>query len=311
MNQLNRFLGVALLLTVSFVVSRQQLDGAERPSKVGPAKQTRIPGLVNTYQLTDKIYSGSQPDTDEAFAALKKLGIKTIISVDGSKPDVAGAHKFGLHYVHLPIGYDGVPTNRLAELSKVTTVEPGPFYVHCHHGLHRGPTGAAVICEATAGWTPDEAVAWLHEVGTSPDYPGLFRSAREFKMPTRAELNAATNFPEIAHTSSLVDTMVAIDDHFSWIKQSQKAGWKTPPNNPDIAPDHEATMLWELFREIPRATDLKGRTTDFREKLAHAEASADQLRTVLKERADNIKLDAAFEQTSQSCSACHEDYRNK
>lgn len=270
-----------------------------------------IPGLQNTYQVTDNIYSGSQPDTAEAFAALKRLGIKTIISVDGSKPDVAGAHSFGLHYVHLPFGYDGVPPNRMAELAKVTQVEPGPYYVHCHHGQDRGPTGVAVICEATAGWTPDEAVRWLHEVGTSPDYPGLFRSAREFKMPTPAQLNAATNFPELAQTSTLVDTMVSIDDHFSALKDSQKAGWKTPPDHPDISPDHEAVLLWELFREIPRAADLKGRPEDFREKLVDAENAADHLRTVLGRPVDGSTSDQAFKQMGDSCNACHQVYRNK
>ena len=75
-----------------------------------------IPGIHNAFQVTEKIYSGSQPEGDAAFAALQKLGVKTILSVDGSKPDVERAHKFGLRYVHLPFSYDGIPTNRVVEL---------------------------------------------------------------------------------------------------------------------------------------------------------------------------------------------------
>lgn len=275
------------------------------------AQPVELPGLSNAFQVTPQLYSGSQPDTDAAFQALVKLGVKTIISVDGSKPDIEGAHKFGLHYVHLPFGYDGVPTNRVADLAKVIQIEPGPFYVHCHHGMHRGPTAVAIMCEANAGWTPGQAVAWLHEAGTSDDYPGLYRSARKFAAPTAAEMASATNFPELAHSSSLVDTMVAIDDHSSWLKQSQRAGWRTPPGHPDISPVHEAMMLLELFREVPRATDLTGRTKDFRQKLAAAEKTAENLHTLLAKPAPGPELDAAFTRATQSCAACHKTYRNR
>ncbi|MGH7972134.1 MAG: cytochrome c [Limisphaerales bacterium] len=274
------------------------------------AKPIHLAGLRNTFHVTARIYSGSQPDSDAAFEALTKLGVKTIVSVDGSKPDVEGAHKFGLHYVHLPFGYDGVPTNRVADLAKVIQIEPGPFYVHCHHGMHRGPTAVAVMCEADEGWTPEQAVAWLRQVGTSDDYPGLYRSAREFKPPTPAELAAATNFPELAPTSSLVDTMVAIDERSSWLKQSQQAGWKSPPGHPDMSPVHEAMMLWELFKEVPRATDLSGRTEDFRQKLDEAALAAENLHSVLAKPGAGPALDAAFSRSTQSCAACHKSYRN-
>lgn len=301
-------------LTMAIASSLTGLRAADNPAPAPTntiAKPIAIPGLQNTFRVNDRIISGSQPDTDIAFAALKQMGIKTIISVDGSKPDVAGAHKAGLHYVHLPFGYDGVPSNRVAELAKVIQIEPGPFYVHCHHGQHRGPTAVAVMCEADAGWTPEQAVVWLREAGTSDDYPGLYRSAREFRPPTKAELNAATNFPELAQSSSLVDTMVAIDEHFSWLKQSKKAGWKTPPKHPDISPDHEATMLWELLREVPRATDLAGRPEDFRKKLAGAEDAANNLRTLLKKPADAAAINAGFTHLDDACFNCHRSYRNK
>ena len=240
--------GIAWLVAVGFAL--HSLRAAEVPAAVQTnqiAKPIHLDGLQHTYQVTDRIFSGSQPDSDTAFAALTRLGVKTIVSVDGSKPDVDLARRFGLHYIHLPFGYDGVPPQRVAELAKVVAVQPGPFYVHCHHGLHRGPTAVAVMCEADEGWTPEQAVAWLHEVGTSDDYPGLYRSAREFKPPTPEQWAAATDFPEVAHVSSLVDAMVAIDEHVGWLKQSQKAGWKTPPAHPDISPAHEATMLWSCF----------------------------------------------------------------
>jgi protein tyrosine phosphatase (PTP) superfamily phosphohydrolase (DUF442 family) len=110
----------------------------------GPAfTRLEISGIHNAFRVTDKVYSGSQPEGDEAFVALAKLGVKTIISVDGSKPDVEAAHKHGLRYIHLPFGYDGVPTNRIVELAKAAETLSGPIFVHCHHGLPRGPTAVA------------------------------------------------------------------------------------------------------------------------------------------------------------------------
>jgi hypothetical protein len=269
-----------------------------------------IAGVHNAFRVTDKVYSGSQPQGDAAFAALAKLGVKTIVSVDGGKPEVEAARKHGMRYVHLPIGYDGVPTNRLVELAKVAA-GPGPFFVHCHHGLHRGPAAVAIMCEASAGWSPTRAETWMHEAGTAPDYAGLFRSAREFKAPTAAELAAVTELPEIARTSSLVDAMVAIDEHFSWLKQSQKAGWKTPAGHADISPPHEATILWEHYRELARTPDTANRPADFRAKLADAERAAETLRRLLSENTDTAKLDAAFKVSTQTCVACHRTYRNK
>jgi len=275
------------------------------------AKPIEIAGVHNAFQVTPKVISGSQPEGDAAFAALAKLGVKTIVSVDGGKPDVEGARKHGLKYVHLPIGYDGVPTNRVVELSKVSTELQGPFFVHCHHGKHRGPAAVAVMCEADGSLTSDKAVIFLRQAGTSDDYPGLYRSAREFKKPTSAQLAAVKELPETARTSSIVDAMVIIDEHFDWLKKCQAAGWKTPPGHADISPANESTILWEQFREMARMDDTAKRSDDYRAKLAESEKTAAALQKLLKRPADKTALDATFKLVTQSCAACHKDYRNQ
>ncbi len=275
------------------------------------AKSLKIPGIHNAFRVTENIYSGSHPEGDAGFAALQKIGVKTIVSVDGGKPDVETARKYGLKYVHLPFGYDGVPTNRVAELAKVTAMFRGPYFVHCHHGLHRGPAAVAIICEASEGWTTNRAVAWMREAGTASDYPGLYRAAREFKLPTAAQLVAVKELPEVSRTSSLVETMVLIDEHFSWLKQSQKAGWKSPPGGADISPAHEAIMLWEQLREMSRMSDTAKRPEDYRVKLKGAERAAENLKTLCRKLSNDFALDAALKTVSQSCAACHKKYRNE
>jgi protein tyrosine phosphatase (PTP) superfamily phosphohydrolase (DUF442 family) len=275
------------------------------------AQPIEITGVHNAFRATEKLYSGSQPEGDATFAALAQRGIKTIVSVDGGKPDVAAARKHGLRYIHLPYGYDGIPTNRVAELAKVISQETGPFYVHCHHGKHRGPAAIAVMALAAEGWTTNQAVAWLREAGTADDYPGLYRAAREFCAPTPAAINAVGALPEVAQPSSLVEAMVTIDAHLENLKLAQKAGWKTPPGHADISPPHEATLLWEQYREIARLADMAERPADYRQKLAEAEQLTDALRQELKTGAASEILDATFKRVSQNCVPCHKQHRNE
>lgn len=285
-----------------------------RPTNAVSSGATRlnVPGLQNTFRVTERIFSGSQPDTETAFAALAELGVKTVVSVDGNKPDVEAAHKFGLIYVHLPIGYGPVPTNRVAELAKLMTLRPGPFYVHCRHGIYRGPTAVALMCEGTDGWSSAQAVAWLGEVGASLFYPGLYRSVREFKKPSAAELNAVMDLPETVESSSLVKRMVSMDQHFSGLKQAQKSGWLTPDGHADAAARRHAAGLWDQLRKLYRTNFLNARPEDFQGKMLDALKAAENLHTLLSAKVPGKEaLDTALERTAETCATCHGRYRDQ
>src|SRR5262245_5214765 len=100
-------------LGVLLVVAGCQAKPAEptvpptAPAHSGEIQPLEVPGLHNVFRVSERVYSGSSPDGDAGFAALEKLGVKTIISVDGAKPDAEAAGRHGLRYVHLPFGYDG------------------------------------------------------------------------------------------------------------------------------------------------------------------------------------------------------------
>src|SRR6188768_3777999 len=88
--------GQALTLAAAVVVgiaAATDLNADQPP--IAPWKPERIdePTLPNAYRLHEKVISGGQPDGDPAFAKLKELGVKTIISVDGAKPEVELAKK--------------------------------------------------------------------------------------------------------------------------------------------------------------------------------------------------------------------------
>lgn len=303
-------LAVLLILALAF----------PRPTRADDPKTNNVPatvhplkaqGIDNFYQLSKRFYSGSAPEGDAAFAALQKLGIKTIITVDGMKPDAATARRFGIRYVHLPIGYDGVPPAQALRLVKAAETLPGPIYIHCHHGMHRGPSGAAVICMAVEGWTPDQAEAWLHLAGTSPDYPGLYRSVKAFRPPSDAVLEkVSSDFPEKSPVSPLADVMIEVDGRVDNLKLIKKAGYKTPSTHPDLDPAEEAVLLDELFRELLRSPAIEKRPADFKLKLTNAERAAAAFHQSITDSIAVSARDSAFQNLNDACTACHKIYRN-
>ena len=293
MNRLSHFFTLALLIVA--------IPGRAEEKSATPLTAT---GLHNAFRVTDRLLSGSQPAGDAAFAELARLGVKTIVSVDGAKPDVAAARKHGLRYVHLPIGYDGVPAERIAQLVRAAALPDGRIFVHCHHGKHRGPAAVAVMCAATAGWSPARAEAWLRQAGTADEYAGLYRSVREFQPPSAAALARVGELPEVAKTPAVVDAMVALDECFDLLKAAQNSGWKATPAN-------AATLLWEHLRELARTDDTARRPADYRTHLADSERAAEALRRHLRATPpDPAALDAAFKTAAQSCAACHKAFRN-
>ncbi|HQL54910.1 MAG TPA: hypothetical protein PLQ87_09400, partial [Phycisphaerae bacterium] len=172
-------------------------------------------GLHNVLRVSDRIISGSAPETDADFEAIHRMGVRTVLSVDGATPDVARASTAGLRYVHLPVGYHGVDPVRQLEIARAIRDLPGPVYVHCHHGVHRGPAAAAVAAVELGEMTSQDAVAFLHKAGTAENYRGLYACVAAAKPATATELDAApTDFPAIAPLPGLVAAMAQAQDAY-------------------------------------------------------------------------------------------------
>ena len=264
-------------------------------------------GLHNLMRVSDRIYSGSEPHGEEGFESLHKLGVKTVVSVDGAKPNVELANKCGLHYVHIPIGYDGIPQTAGAMLARLVKDSDGPFYIHCHHGKHRGPAAAAVACIATGETDGKDALHILERAGTSKGYAGLWRDVENYTPPAAgAEL---PELVEVAEVNSFAAAMSQIDRSFDNLKLCRDAGWATPPDHPDIVPAQEALLLQEGLHEAGRNLEAPV-DEQLKTWLAEADENALALLTVLKDKRADGRVEQ-FNMLEQSCKRCHQKYRDQ
>lgn len=102
----------------------------------------------------------------------------------------------------------------------------------------------------------------------------LYRSLAMFQNPTEAQVATVKELPEVAETSSLVDGMVAIDEHYTRLELSKGAGWKAPPGRPDVTPGYEALMVSEQFTEIAGTQDAASQPKGYHNRLARGGKSS-------------------------------------
>ena len=276
-----------------------------------------LPGIENAFLVTERIVSGGQPKGEQAFEALRQLGVTVIISVDGAPPDVETARRYGLRYVHLPIGYDGVRRETALRLIKAATLRRGRIYVHCHHGKHRGPAAAAILARALAGWSADEAERWMRLAGTSPVYSGLFLDVRTFSKPSAQELRRVpADLPQVAPVPPLVEAMVEIDTVWEHLRQIARAGFAPPQEHPDLVPAREARLLARLMRGLLHQRSEHAAKPAFRRMAQRSAEAAEQLAALLRDkpaapdRAWREQARRAMNTLRQLCARCHRQFRN-
>ncbi|MCC6232979.1 MAG: hypothetical protein IT580_10065 [Verrucomicrobiales bacterium] len=183
--------------------------------------------------------------------------------------------------------------------------------MHCHHGKHRGPAAAAVLCLGTTGWSTNAAVAWMKQAGTSPEYAGLYRSVVGFTLPDPTRLPSIASLPEVARTTTVVEAMVRLDQHLEMLKLGQKASWQSIPQHPDLSLAQEAVLLLEQLRELARHPDSASREAEYRRLMAESITAAESLVALLQESAPSPStVDQGLQRLSKTCSACHQPYRN-
>jgi len=290
----------------------------ERPS-VPPEQITHESGkdlgpLHNVMRVTPRMYSGNSPESDAAFAELEALGVKTIISVDGAKPMVDRAAAYGIRYVHIPVGYDGIDAQKQILLAKAYRDLEGPVFIHCHHGKHRGPAAAASAAVIVGDMTTAEGIEFMKRAKTAPSYTGLYECVSSISPEFESFLDTAPpadQLPSVATVSGMVDNMVGIDFCFVNLEHVKRAGWTVPKDHPDIVPAAEAGRLADHYRVLMEDPDSLKKPAEFAALMKRSWEEAQALEDAIVAKKAVAELNGLFAAVDQSCKDCHNTYRNK
>lgn len=266
------------------------------------------PPLDNVIEVLPGVFSGSGPESLTDFDALASLGVRSIVSVDGARPEIDRARAHDMRYAHIPVTYAQIDEAQRAALARAIRDLPRPIYVHCHHGRHRGPAACAVALVGTGELGRDDAMALLDFAGTSPDYPGLFASVEQAQVLDADAIASAPEAPESAQVTDLVRAMADIDRAMDHLQVLQDHGWRAPTDHPDLAAPAEAGLIHDRLRAI---RDLDSHpwagNGDFLERLERAAQIARELETRL--RSSDPSADLLLQHLRASCRDCHRAYR--
>ncbi len=275
------------------------------PIQMVPAETIEKSGLHNVARVSDWLYSGSSPESEAAMAVLKKLGIKTILSVDGARPEVELAESVGIKYVHLPIGYGTVQQERLNALAVAAEDLEKPIYVHCHHGKHRGPTAALIMFRSVnhtcSGPT---ASATIKLLGTGKQYTGLYQSVAEFSPNSIDAVAArAAGFRSVMPVPALVESMVEVDQLWEQLEHSLTSLDRDPKQE---TPEGQLTLLAEQFKESARLLTDDTTTTELRRQLS----SEAEFYAAWGAQWNPNTAPAMLKQSKERCAGCHRQFRD-
>lgn len=274
-------------------------------------------GLHNLFHLSEHVISGSEPHGDPAFRHLAGLGVRTILSVDGMTPDAETAARYGIQYVHVPIQYKTISRDELLRITKTFREMPGPFYVHCFHGKHRGPAAAAIGRLVLDGTSREQAIAEMRQwCGTSAKYGGLYGVVATAAIPTAEETQAYDfDFASAKPLTGFAAAMVRISRPYDFLEAAAKRGWSGDEEQPDLEPANEARILAEMFRRTQELVDTEMRPEDFQKWMDQSVTESARLAAALAkvkagEAAGQEEATAAFAALKQRCDSCHAVYRN-
>jgi uncharacterized protein (TIGR01244 family) len=139
--------------------SALQLPAAE-PAKTSSdwAKAVKKPGLPNLHKVNDRLYRGAQPE-ENGYEELAKMGVKTVICLRETDPDLDKIKQAKLEGIHIPVKTWNPTKDQVVEFLKaVTDKSKQPVYVHCRHGSDRTGTMCAIYRVAVEGWSKEDAI---------------------------------------------------------------------------------------------------------------------------------------------------------
>ncbi len=123
--------------------------------------------IVRFLQVSDRLFRGSQPKTEEDYKLLKKNKVETIINLRWDKSvaeSQAQAEALGFRFINVPLRADTRPADKDIEkiLAQINKESNGRVYLHCAHGKDRTGLIGALYRVTEQNWSVEDAKAeWI------------------------------------------------------------------------------------------------------------------------------------------------------
>jgi protein tyrosine phosphatase (PTP) superfamily phosphohydrolase (DUF442 family) len=282
---------------------------SENPQRIERVELVKDSHLSNVFRIGDSVLSGSGPHDASAFAELAAMGVTTIVSVDGTTPDIAAAREHGIRYIHIPIGYDQVDAHAIASLARLAQEPVGTVYIHCHHGKHRGPAAVAAYCQLSGRLNNAQSLEFMRLAGTGEQYQGLWQSVQQLQAPAAdAEL---PKLVEVSEVNQVAAAMSRLEQAFDPLSKSLEH----PDADSPTAEERVRRAEWGLLvmeglveshRTLPEDAE-KELKSEFELAMEQARKLHTQFTAEPATEFDQIKT--TFKRLSERCTACHRAFR--
>lgn len=141
------------------------LKAGDQPKSTAPpsipekwAKAVEKPGLPNLHKINDQMYRGAQPEAN-GYEELSKMGIKTIICLRETDPDLKAIKGSNMQCVHIPMKtWHPTKEEVVKFLETATDKSKQPIFVHCKHGSDRTGTMCAIYRIVIEDWSKADAI---------------------------------------------------------------------------------------------------------------------------------------------------------
>lgn len=163
-----------LLLPLLLLAPLALAEVAVRPAEW--AQAVSVPGVQNCYQLDAKVYRAAQPDA-AGFAALKRLGIATVLNLRDLHDDTEAAQGTGLLLQRVEMEADDITIDQVVAALRLLRQAEGPVLIHCWHGSDRTGTVSAMYRIVFQNWSKEAAIDELVNGGYG--YHAIYRNIPE------------------------------------------------------------------------------------------------------------------------------------
>lgn len=158
----------AVLMGLAFSLPRRgalaQVAAVTRPARwAEPVPQA---GVKNLHRVTPTLYRSAQPQREDV-AALRQLGIRTVVSLRSFNDDEQILHGSGLKLVRIPINTWRINDTQVAAALRAIrdAQRDGPVLLHCLHGADRTGVISALYRMTEQSWSKDDARTEMFDGG--------------------------------------------------------------------------------------------------------------------------------------------------